>query len=929
MSRFSIASVLVLTCAAAWADQPMTQADLFRRLIDLERLCTPPPAGERTGMFSSYDRRSRLDDSGQPVDWDANNDWGQFLRQEEDGWDVMAEMNGPGAITRIWSANPHGDIRIVLDGELVIDMPFAELLSGRLEPFSEPLVYRGLNSYVPIGYAQSCRVLCRGSRSYYQINYVQFPPGTAVERFRLELDEAAQAALAEVKRTFESGYTDRQLFAGRAPAFFAEQGEVGPGRTLTHELTGTGTLRALYVALTDRTNPRDLYALHKLVLRIFVDGDKQPAVEAPLCDFFGSGFDLVPFNSLVIGTDKYLEMPLPDRMLGQDRFMYCYFPQPYRSGLRVEIASFSEAKRPIGLMLLLQADTQPPAADALRFHARYRREDPCEVFDYPILEARGRGRIVGCVLNVDCPRATWWGEGDEKIWIDAEKFPSYFGTGTEDYIGDAWGLHPHLRPLQGVTRVAPYGKNSAYRWHIADCINFQRSVRFTLENWQFGREKDTYYGTVVYWYANPGSSHFFRPLTAADVTPRGLRVPDGVEIEDRILDPNWGSLVREVHTGGYELSGGLAALIATDQPVRIEIPSPRARVVRLKLRAVPRRPFETVSVHDAQGRLVGTVQYDRNVTDATYTVGIVRLEEGKNVVTVQCSRPAPLDCWILESPRMTPGAIEAEEVTVLDAGRTRTETEYGTLDWSGGGQLAVTFAGPGDRLVFALPEQAESTLGTLRLHVTAGPDGGRFQARLDNEPLGEPFDTQADTAGLRAIRLGTVTLAKGTHRLVLEALGPSESGRRLGLDAIQLVKSVSPHARECEDLRVVSERDCPHEIQEIDGTSGGAHVFCMPSTRGAWIEFDVPIEQAGTYRLSAVYLRSFDYGIVQAYVDGQAVGQPVDTYSPAITPGLIVPLGERKLTGPGFRFRVEVTDKAQRSPGYFFGVDALIVEPVP
>jgi len=128
---------------------------------------------------------------------------------------------------------------------------------------------------------------------------------------------------------------------------------------------------------------------------------------------------------------------------------------------------------------------------------------------------------------------------------------------------------------------------------------------------------------------------------------------------------------------------------------------------------------------------------------------------------------------------------------------------------------------------------------------------------------------------------------------------------------------------------VVSEHDCPHEIQEIDGTSGGAHVFCKPSARGAWIEFDVPIEQAGTYRLSAVYLRSFDYGIVQAYVDGQAVGQPVDTYAPAITPGLVVPLGERKLTGPGFRFRVEVTDKAQRSPGYFFGVDALIVEPVP
>lgn len=28
----------------------------------------------------------------------------------------------------------------------------------------------------------------------------------------------------------------------------------------------------------------------------------------------------------------------------------------------------------------------------------------------------------------------WWGEGDEKFFVDGEKFPSTFGTGSEDYI---------------------------------------------------------------------------------------------------------------------------------------------------------------------------------------------------------------------------------------------------------------------------------------------------------------------------------------------------------------------------------------------------------------------------------------------------------------------------------------------------------------
>ena len=41
-------------------------------------------------MFSSYDRRSRINAAGVHVDWDANHDRGQFIREEPDGWHVMA-----------------------------------------------------------------------------------------------------------------------------------------------------------------------------------------------------------------------------------------------------------------------------------------------------------------------------------------------------------------------------------------------------------------------------------------------------------------------------------------------------------------------------------------------------------------------------------------------------------------------------------------------------------------------------------------------------------------------------------------------------------------------------------------------------------------------------------------------------------------------
>ena len=45
---------------------------------------------------------------------------------------------------------------------------------------------------------------------------------------------------------------------------------------------------------------------------------------------------------------------------------------------------------------------------------------------------------MGDTLAVVNGAAAWWGEGDEKIYVDDESFPSHFGTGTEDYYGYAW-----------------------------------------------------------------------------------------------------------------------------------------------------------------------------------------------------------------------------------------------------------------------------------------------------------------------------------------------------------------------------------------------------------------------------------------------------------------------------------------------------------
>ncbi len=45
------------------------------------------------------------------------------------------------------------------------------------------------------------------------------------------------------------------------------------------------------------------------------------------------------------------------------------------------------------------------------------------VSDWNYVEVKGRGMYVGDTLAVWNPAGQWWGEGDEKVWVDGEGFP--------------------------------------------------------------------------------------------------------------------------------------------------------------------------------------------------------------------------------------------------------------------------------------------------------------------------------------------------------------------------------------------------------------------------------------------------------------------------------------------------------------------------
>ena len=99
------------------------------------------------------------------------------------------------------------------------------------------------------------------------------------------------------------------------------------------------------------------------------------------------------------------------------------------------------------------------------------------------------------------PTTEWPGEGDEKIWVDEEDFPSHFGTGVEDYFSFC-GYFRFNSPFSGEPRLDSSnfkGINTHYRTRNLDAIPFNSRLRFYLE--MEGHEAGTVdVESAVFWY---------------------------------------------------------------------------------------------------------------------------------------------------------------------------------------------------------------------------------------------------------------------------------------------------------------------------------------------------------------------------------------------------------------------------------------------
>jgi hypothetical protein len=301
-------------------------------------------------------------------------------------------------------------------------------------------------------------------------------------------------------------------------------------------IEGPGCIKHIYATAISL----DPFYYRNVVLRMYWDGESRPSVEVPLGDFFGIGHCRPRlFSSLLLSVN-------PGNPINPHEYytygINCYFPMPFSKSARIEIENQSEIKLEAFWYHIDYQTFDSLAENAFRFHACWNRQltkaaagiqekRNISLWDgvnlkaqgnYPILDTRGNGQLVGIMLNVDNIAGNWWGEGDDMVFIDDEGWPpSLHGTGTEEIFGGgACPANEYHTPYCGFQLISHgnwYRHNSMYRFFIADPIRFRKSIRYTIEHGHANNFENDY-SSVAYWYqAEPHQE--FRLLPAGERSP--------------------------------------------------------------------------------------------------------------------------------------------------------------------------------------------------------------------------------------------------------------------------------------------------------------------------------------------------------------------------------------------------------------------------
>ncbi|MEN8138500.1 MAG: DUF2961 domain-containing protein [Bacteroidota bacterium] len=236
--------------------------------------------------------------------------------------------------------------------------------------------------------------------------------------------------------------------------------------------------------------------LDDVSLQVFFDGESSPSVDAPLAYFFAVGsIEQLRIQSLPVGVKPGTNT------------LYSYFPMPFSNNCEFKLVNNSGVNLP-GIHIEVDYQSiESDFSDLGYFKTQYNHDSNPEMGkDYKLLDARGRGKYVGVVMEVSGGENDLWLEGDERFYIDGSNTPAIYGTGTEDYFNGAWYFNRGLFDLSTHGMTGMYNSDrSVYRFHLSDPVYFNSKADFGIEH---GPVNDftADYKSLAFYYLKPETS---------------------------------------------------------------------------------------------------------------------------------------------------------------------------------------------------------------------------------------------------------------------------------------------------------------------------------------------------------------------------------------------------------------------------------------
>jgi hypothetical protein len=441
---------------------------------------------------------------------------------------------------------------------------------------------------------------------------------------------------------------------------------VTPGETkVLADIKGPGTIHHIWLTFSE-ARPNWLEAggsarPDEIVLRMYWDDSKEPAVEAPIGDFFGAGF----------GLRREIKS-IPVEVEGGDGYN-CYWPMPFYKHALITVTNEGQKNvRSFYYHIDYNEEEKLPENTAY-FCAQYRNEFPEKTgSDYLILDAEGVGQYVGTVMSVRSRSPFWFGEGDAKFYVDGDRKPAIQGTGTEDYFLMAWGLNETQFPYFGCTYMSNDFEDLGveyclYRWQIPDAVRFTKSLRFEIEHKGWISEDETESGkveghvereddmtTVAFWYQVGQPKRFTKlPPLSGRILPNLDIIIEGRTIQ---ATARHSPGVLELQKG-YDWTGDgqLLFMPASDEPVlevdfQVEKEEYRGLILRCTYAddyGIYRIYLDGKNVRQPPDYMAGEKLqefdfYSKDLAVKDIYLGSFRLPTGKHTLRFECTGRNPL-----------------------------------------------------------------------------------------------------------------------------------------------------------------------------------------------------------------------------------------------------------------------------------------------